>query len=40
MAAAAPRPGVVVDPASMAPDDPGPGRAEARRGVFRIYANE
>ena len=38
--APAPRPGVVVDPASMAPDDPGPGGAEARRSDFRIYANE
>ena len=35
-----PRTGVIIDPASMAPDDPGPGRHEARRRGFRLYANE
>jgi HemY protein len=38
--ASAPRPDIIVDPASMAPDDPGPGGAEARRSGFRIYTNE
>lgn len=36
----APRAGVIIDPASMAPDDPGPGQHEARRRGFRLYANE
>jgi HemY protein len=35
-----PRTGVIIDPASMAPDDPGPGSHEARRRGFRLYANE
>ena len=35
-----PRTGVIIDPASMAPDDPGPGSHEARRRSFRLYANE
>ena len=34
------RPDVIVDPASMAPDDPGPGGSEGRRSDFRIYAND
>ena len=39
----APRTGVIIDPASMAPDDPGPQEpqaAEAKRRGFRLYANE
>jgi uncharacterized membrane-anchored protein len=35
-----PRTGVIIDPASMAPDDPGPGQHEAKRRGFRLYANE
>ena len=40
--AAAPvvRTGVIIDPASMAPDDPGPEEPEAKRRGFRLYANE
>jgi HemY protein len=38
--AAARRAGVIVDPAGMAPDDPGPGDPEARRGYFRLFAGE
>ena len=34
------RTGVIVDPASMAPDDPGPDEPEAKRRGFRLYANE
>ena len=41
--APAPRTGVIIDPTSMSPDDPGPQEPEApeakRRG-FRLYANE
>ena len=37
----APRVGVIIDPASMAPDDPGPGESEApRRRKSWIYAND
>ena len=36
----APRTGVVIDPASMSPDDPGPQEHEAKRRGFRLYANE
>jgi hypothetical protein len=38
--ASAPRTGVIIDPASMAPDDPGPQEQEAKRRGFRLYANE
>jgi HemY protein len=31
---------VIIDPASMAPDDPGPEEPEAKRRGFRLYANE
>jgi HemY protein len=34
------RTGVIIDPASMAPDDPGPEEHEAKRRGFRLYANE
>ena len=34
------RTGVIIDPASMAPDDPGPEEPEAKRGGYRLYANE
>ena len=36
----APRTGVIIDPASMAPDDPGPEEPESKRRGFRLYANE
>lgn len=36
----APRPGVVVDPATMSPDDPGPGEPPAERSDFPLYASE
>ena len=36
----APRTGVIIDPASMSPDDPGPEEREAKRRGFRLYANE
>ena len=35
-----PRTGVIIDPASMAPDDPGPEEHEVKRRGFRLYANE
>ncbi|MFZ0605990.1 MAG: hypothetical protein WAN05_32350, partial [Roseiarcus sp.] len=35
-----PRTGVIIDPASMAPDDPGPEDHEAKLRGFRLYANE
>jgi HemY protein len=38
--APAPRTGVIIDPASMAPDDPGPSEHEVKRRGFRLYANE
>ena len=38
--APAPRTGVIVDPASMAPDDPGPEEPEAKRRGFRLHAND
>ena len=31
---------VIIDPTSMAPDDPGPEEPEAKRRGFRLYANE
>jgi HemY protein len=34
------RTGVIIDPASMAPDDPGPEEPEAKRRGFRLYAND
>jgi HemY protein len=34
------RTGVIIDPASMSPDDPGPEEPEAKRRGFRLYANE
>jgi HemY protein len=34
------RTGAIVDPASMAPDDPGPEEPEAKRRGFRLYAND
>jgi len=34
------RAGVIIDPASMAPDDPGPQEPEADRRGFRLYAND
>ncbi len=34
------RAGVIIDPASMAPDDPGPEEAQADRRGFRLYAND
>jgi HemY protein len=40
IAVSAPRTGVIIDPASMAPDDPGPQDHEAKRRGFRLYANE
>ncbi len=35
-----PRTGVIIDPASMAPDDPGPEEHGVKRRGFRLYANE
>src|SRR5271166_5441679 len=34
------RTSVIIDPASMAPDDPGPEEPEAKRRGFRLYAND
>ena len=34
------RAGVIIDPASMAPDDPGPEERQADRRGFRLYAND
>jgi HemY protein len=34
------RSGVIIDPASMSPDDPGPEEHEAKPRGFRLYANE
>jgi HemY protein len=34
------RPSVIIDPTSMAPDDPGPEEPEAKRRGFRLYASE
>jgi HemY protein len=39
-AVAAARTGVIIDPASMAPDDPGPEEPEPKRRGFRLYAND
>jgi hypothetical protein len=38
--APAPRTGVIIDPTTMAPDDPGPEDLESKRRGFRLYANE
>ena len=38
--APAPRTGVIIDPTTMAPDDPGPEDHESKRRGFRLYANE
>ena len=40
--APAPRPrnGIILDPATMAPDDPGPAEAAPARRGFRLFANE
>jgi HemY protein len=38
--APAPRSGVIIDPASMAPDDPGPGEPPVERRSFPLYASE
>jgi hypothetical protein len=34
------RSSVIVDPTTMAPDDPGPEEPAAERGDFRLYASE
>jgi HemY protein len=39
-AAPAPRVGLIIDPASMAPDDPGPDQSEQEGRDFRLYAGE
>jgi HemY protein len=39
-APAASRAGVIIDPASMAPDDPGPGEPAVERGAYGLYASE
>jgi len=36
----APRAGVIIDPQTMAPDDPGPEQLETKRRGFRLYANK
>ena len=36
----APRAGVIVDPETMPPDDPGPEEPETKRRGFRLYANK
>jgi HemY protein len=36
----APRTGLIIDPATMAPDDPGPEDHESKRRGLRLYANE
>jgi HemY protein len=38
--APAPHAGVIIDPATMAPDDPGPGEPPAERSTFPLYASE
>jgi HemY protein len=38
--ATAPRVGAIIDPESMAPDDPGPEERTEERGNFRLYASE
>jgi len=38
--APAPRAGVIIDPAAMAPDDPGPGEPSAEERNFPLYASE
>jgi hypothetical protein len=41
-APAAPRAGIIIDPATMPPDDPGPGEGESEdeRRDFHLYAGE
>ena len=36
----APRSGVIIDPATMPPDDPGPEERQTKRRGFQLYANE
>jgi hypothetical protein len=36
----APRAGVIIDPAAMAPDDPGPGEPPVENRKFPLYASE
>ncbi len=38
--APAARAGIIIDPATMPPDDPGPGESEHERRDFRLYAGE
>ncbi len=38
--APAARAGIIIDPATMPPDDPGPGESEDERPDFRLYAGE
>ena len=38
--APAARAGIIIDPATMPPDDPGPGESEDERRDFRLYAGE
>jgi len=38
--APAPRAGIIIDPATMPPDDPGTGESEDERRNFRLYAGE
>ena len=39
-ASLAPRAAAIMDPGTMAPDDPGPEEPAAERGDFRLYASE
>jgi HemY protein len=34
------RSGVIIEPETMPPDDPGPGEPETKRRTFRLYANK
>ena len=36
----APRSGVIIEPETMPPDDPGPGEPETKRRTFRLYAHK
>ena len=36
----APRSGVIIEPETMPPDDPGPGEPETKRRTFRLYASK
>ena len=38
--APAPRAGIIIDPATMPPDDPGPGELEDERPDFRLYVGQ